>query len=142
MAKILPFLCVALKTVENYPFPITISGSDLSTINSSKPNRKSSSYIIVSKKLINFYFKRLFLIITCNMIYLIIILGFIQCPCPDTDGFCRRCGGDRCLNCVSSFANSSGICVAVNTKIVNCITYEDENTCLECELGYSVTEDG
>ena len=73
---------------------------------------------------------------------LLLIIYSIVCPCPDTDTRCLRCGGDRCLNCIDSFANSSGICVSVLNKIDNCLSYRSDGDCLECSYRYRVNSNG
>lgn len=73
---------------------------------------------------------------------LLLILKISICPCPDADTRCLRCGGDRCLNCIGSFSNSSGICVAIKSKIENCLEYTNENQCLRCQYGFKVNELG
>ena len=72
---------------------------------------------------------------------LMIFIVIIKCPCPEADTRCLRCGGDRCINCIDSFSNSSVICVTIRNKIENCISYKNENECKECIYGYRVTED-
>lgn len=72
---------------------------------------------------------------------LLLLISMIKCPCPEADTRCLRCGGYRCVNCVDSFSNSSGICVTVRTKIENCISYKNENECKECEFGFKVNDD-
>ena len=49
-----------------------------------------------------------------------------------------RCGGDRCLNCADGYANDTGTCVPVKTKIPNCITYDSFDTCLECDFTFQL----
>ena len=60
---------------------------------------------------------------------LLLIISVVKSPCPEADTKCLRCGGDRCINCINSFSNSSGICVAVRSQISNCISYKNENEC-------------
>lgn len=66
-------------------------------------------------------------------------MSVLKSSCPDTDFYCLRCGGDRCLNCVAAFPNTSGVCIAVNTSISNCIEYSDSYTCKICQYGYYVS---
>ena len=75
-----------------------------------------------------------------------ILLTLLTTPlltaCPEADPRCLQCGGDRCLTCIDSFSNTSGICIEVKNKIPGCLTYKNENECHSCKNGFHTNSEG
>lgn len=77
-----------------------------------------------------------------TLITLFLLFSPLCAACPEADPRCIQCGGDRCLQCIDSFSNTSGICIQIKNKIENCYTYKNENECMSCKSGYSANKDG
>ena len=52
------------------------------------------------------------------------------------DKYCLSGASGKCTLCAYSYLNSSGICQPPTTKISNCFSYTNANTCASCSDGY------
>ena len=72
----------------------------------------------------------------------IFIIG-LNSECQNIDELCLACdiNSTKCSFCAASYI-SNGSCVAPNTPINNCFTYNSGSECLECQYGYYVNNFG
>lgn len=73
---------------------------------------------------------------------IIICLTTTFLTCPDKDERCIACNGSECIECVDSFRNSKGLCVAPKTKVDRCVQYKLDGVCQYCVNGYHVDPNG
>ena len=69
---------------------------------------------------------------------LIILLIKTIFSCPNSDERCIRCGGDTCIECIDSFINNSGLCIAPAIKKENCLSYLNLDNCKKCKFGFKL----
>jgi len=62
--------------------------------------------------------------------------------CPSNDQHCVACYRNRCLICMDSWISENGVCVPVENRIADCLSYIDANNCRYCKVGYYRTEQG
>ena len=62
--------------------------------------------------------------------------------CPSNDERCAACVGTQCRVCYNGFVNVFGVCEAVQTRITNCLEYENQFRCKFCQHGFYVNATG
>ena len=72
----------------------------------------------------------------------VVLLAVSVLACPDKDQRCTACRGFVCVQCIASYADASGKCVASTTKVDRCISYVKNGVCQICENGYHVDRNG
>ena len=62
--------------------------------------------------------------------------------CPDKDQRCISCNGSKCMECVDSYIDPEGRCVAPSIRVEHCIQYKKDGVCEYCAQGYHVNSLG
>ena len=73
---------------------------------------------------------------------MVVLFAAMVLACPDKDQRCTACRGSVCVQCIASYVDAQGKCVAPTIKVDRCVSYVKNGVCQICENGYHVDRNG